>query len=223
VTVTAIVLAGGRSTRFGADKLAAKLGATSVLAATIEAVATVADRIVVAGPSAPDRLSVGGIEITVAPDAEADRGPLAALAGVLGSLPVVAAPGPDAAAIIVGGDMPRLVSSVLVRMLDELDVDPTVDGVYLGTPATAEASGAPTGISPIEPSRRQVLPLAVRVQPAERAAREAVRAGRRSLQSLVEAMAAIELPAAAWLPLDPDALTLTDVDTRRDLDRLGAR
>ena len=122
-------------------------------------------------------------------------------------------------AIVVGGDMPRLVPGVLARMLDVLDVDPTVDAVYLGRPDAARLAPAAT---PPEPPRRQVLPLAIRVQPASRAAREAVQAGRRSLQALVDAMAAIELPSAAWMSLDPAATTLTDIDTPADLDRQNA-
>jgi molybdopterin-guanine dinucleotide biosynthesis protein A len=65
-----------------------------------------------------------------------------------------------------------------------------------------------------------VLPLAIRVQPGSRAAREAVEAGQRSLQALLDRIAVVELPAPDWLALDPDARTLTDVDTRADLDRI---
>jgi molybdenum cofactor guanylyltransferase len=215
VTVTAIVLAGGRSTRFGADKLAAKLGDASVLAATIDAVTPVTGDVWVAGPALPERLP-SDTPVTLVPDRDPFGGPLAALAAVLAAIPSVPTPGPDDAAIVVGGDMPRLVPAVLVRMLDILDVDASVDGVILGRPEP------PTGAGPVEPARRQVLPLAVRVQPASRAAREAVEAGDRSLQGLLDRIAAIELPAADWLPLDPGAVTLTDVDTRADLDRLRA-
>ena len=213
MTLTAIVLAGGRSRRFGADKLAAALGDTSVLAATIEAVAPLAERVIVAGPAAPHGL-VTDVPITVLPDAQPFEGPLAALAAVLGSIPSFPTPGPDDAAIVVGGDMPRLVAAVLVRMLDVLDVDTTVDAVILGR--AQAATGADRG----EPPRRQVLPLALRVQPASRAAREAVEAGQRSLQALLDRIAAVELPTADWLALDPEARTLTDVDTRADLDRI---
>jgi molybdenum cofactor guanylyltransferase len=216
VTVTAIVLAGGRSRRFGADKLAASLGDTSVLAATIERVTRVADLVIVAGPSLPVPPDAAAAEITFIPDAEANGGPLLALAAVLAAVPSLPTPGPEDAAIVVGGDMPRLAPAVLIRMIDVLDVDPTIDAVHLGRPE------APTGTTSNEPTRRQVLPLAVRVEPASRAAREAAEAGHRSLQALLDRMTAIELPAAAWLPLDPGGLTLTDVDTRADLDRLNA-
>jgi molybdenum cofactor guanylyltransferase len=211
VTVTAIVLAGGRSSRFGGDKLAASLDGGSVLAATIAAVAPIADGVVVAGPRLPDGFVAADVPVALVADPEPLGGPLLALASVLGA----AQPAPWDVAIVVGGDMPRLVPAVLVAMVDVLDQDPEVDAVYLGRPE------APTSADSPEPLRRQVLPLAVRVQPASRAAREAVEAGDRSLQALVERMTAIELPAARWQPLDPDASTLTDIDTRADLDRLN--
>ncbi|HET9851401.1 MAG TPA: NTP transferase domain-containing protein [Candidatus Limnocylindrales bacterium] len=213
MTLIAIVLAGGRSSRFGEDKLAAALGDTSVLAATIKAVAPLADRVIVAGPSLPRALE-GDVPIVLLPDARPFEGPLAALAAILASLPGLPTPGPDAAAIVVGGDMPALVPAVLVRMLDVLDVEKSADAVILGRPEAA------TGAAPGAPARRQVLPLAIRVQPGSCAAREAVEAGQRSLQALLDRIAAIELPAAHWLALDPDGRTLTDVDTRADLDRI---
>ena len=45
--VTGIVLAGGRSTRFGGDKLAAEIGGRPLLHLAIEAVAGVVDEVVV--------------------------------------------------------------------------------------------------------------------------------------------------------------------------------
>jgi molybdopterin-guanine dinucleotide biosynthesis protein A len=209
VSVTAIVLAGGRSRRFGGDKLAADVGGTAMLAATIAAVAPVADRVIVAGPRLPDDVP-GEPPITLLGDAEPFAGPLVALAGVLagvlgGSL-AGGEPAPGGVAIVVGGDMPSLVPAVLVRMIDTLDSDPGLDAVLLGL------EGA---------DRRRVLPLALRVEPAARAARDATGAGERSLQAFVDRLAHVELDPASWRGLDPDARTLVDVDTRADLDRLG--
>jgi molybdopterin-guanine dinucleotide biosynthesis protein A len=218
VTVIAIVLAGGRSERFGGDKLAAELDGLPILERTIRAVSPVADEVIVVGPAAGGHaLTPGDDPITVVTDAEPFEGPLAALAGVLDG----ALRGRGGIALVVGGDMPRLVVPVLAAMIETLDVDPTVDAVYLGRPEAARP-GAATGTNPHEPLRRAVLPLAVRVQPASRAAREAVQAGRRSLQALLERMAAVDLPPAAWIHLDPAAMTLADVDTPEDLDRLRA-
>ncbi|HXG26744.1 MAG TPA: NTP transferase domain-containing protein [Candidatus Binatia bacterium] len=203
--ITAIVLAGGRSSRFGADKLAADLGGRSLLAATIAAVASIADGVAVAGPDLRDAADVGETPVALFRDPDPDAGPLAALDNVLGHAILT----PGHLAIVVGGDMPLLVPSVLVRMLDVLDVDPTVDAVILAAPGDR---------SP----RRQVLPLAVRIGPAAEAARAAVEAGDRSLRALVDRLSTVELPAASWLPLDPSARTLTDVDTPTDLDRIRA-
>jgi hypothetical protein len=47
--------------------------------------------------------------------------------------------------------------------------------------------------------------------------------GRRSLQALADELGCVELTAAAWLPLDPGALSLVDVDTPNDLDEIRAR
>ena len=208
MTVTAIVLAGGRSTRFGADKLAAELDRGSVLAATIAAVARLADDVVVAGPRIPDGVAADDPPVAALADRDPFAGPLAALGNVLGSRTF----GSGDLGIVVGGDMPRLVVAVLVAMLDVLDQAQEVDAVFLGPPPNGAAS----------PPRRQPLPLAIRLEPAARAAREAIDAGERSLQAFIDRLAQAELPAWRWLPLDPDGLTLIDIDTRADLDRLNA-
>lgn len=205
MTVTAIVLAGGRSRRFGGDKLAAAIGDRSVLQATIGAVSGLADDVVVAGARLPDGLA-GDVPVRLVQDVAPFEGPLAALANVLR----LAEPHPGDLVIVVGGDMPGLVPRVLVSMLDALDADPTIDAVYLGRPAAGE-----------DPQRRQVLPLALRLEPAQQAAREAAGAGERSLQACVDRLAHAELPPARWLRLDPGARTLVDIDTPADLDRLG--
>lgn len=204
MTVTAIVLAGGRSTRFGADKLAAPLGQATVLGATIDSLAGVVDGVIVAGPSLPEGFA-SDTPVALVRDRTPFDGPLVALVNVLEP----AQPDPPDVAIVVGGDMPRLVPRVLVAMLDALDADPSIEAVLLGR----AAAGAQ--------SPRQVLPLAVRVWSARRAALLAVDEGHRSLQSFVDRLTFVELDPALWLPLDPDAATLTDIDTRADLDRLN--
>lgn len=207
MTVTAIVLAGGRSSRFEGDKLAADLDGESVLARTIAAVAPLADGVIVAGPRLPDGFAAGDLPVALVADAEPFGGPFAALANVLGS----GSFGSWDLAIVVGGDMPRVVPAVLVAMLDVLDQDQAIDAVLL---AGRERPGAPT--------LRQVLPLALRLEPAALAARGVVAAGARSLQAFVDQLPHVKLPASRWLALDPAGLTLMDIDTREDLDRLNA-
>jgi molybdopterin-guanine dinucleotide biosynthesis protein A len=208
---TGIVLAGGRSSRFGSDKLAAELHGRTLIARAIDAVAPLVDGVLVAVERLPEELLAADVPVALVHDKEPFEGPLAALANVLGA---VVDPDPVAdLAIVVGGDMPRLVPEVLRSMLDRLDADPQVDAVLLGRPPSADD---PAGLT----SRRAVLPLAVRIRAAASAAAAAIDAGDRSLQALVDRLAHVELAASAWLPLDPRANTLLDVDTAADLERI---
>jgi molybdopterin-guanine dinucleotide biosynthesis protein A len=210
---TGIVLAGGGSSRFGSDKLAAEVAGRPLLATAIEAVSGVVDGVIVAGPSLPSGFKAGDVPVALVRDREPLAGPLAALANVLGT-----AVDPDpvtALAIVVGGDMPRLVPAVLRSMLERLERDPTIDAVLLGQPGSGdEGSGR-------QAARRAVLPLALRVEPARRASAEAIGAGDRSLQGFLARLRHIELPPSAWLAVDPHADTLLDVDTVGDLERIG--
>lgn len=193
--VTAIVLAGGRAKRFGSDKLEAVLDGVTLLDRVIEAVSQVAEEVLLAGAVDTARTTP---EIRVVVDREPFGGPLVGLAGALAQTS-------SELAIVAGGDMPGLVPAVLTMMLDRLAVDPSLDAVVLAAP------GAP---------RRQVLPLAVRVAPANAAARLRLETGDRSLGALLAGLSTLELAASAWEPFDPAGDTLVDVDTVADLDRL---
>lgn len=203
MSVTGIVLAGGAASRFGGPKLAAEVDGTSVLALAIASVASMAEEVLVAGPALPGDLSAGLGSIRLVPDREPLAGPLAALAGALQQ-----AAGDRA--IVVGGDMPRLVPAVLGAMVARLDVDPPGEAVLLGAPG--DAAG-----------RRQVLPVALRIGAASRAADEARAAGGRSLVALLDRLACSTIPVEAWLESDPAGTTLLDVDTPADLERLQTR
>jgi molybdopterin-guanine dinucleotide biosynthesis protein A len=200
--ITAIVLAGGRSSRFGSDKLAAELDGASLLSRTIAAVEPIADLVIVAGPGPPDGLQAGDLPATLVHDPEPFGGPLVALANVLER----GIPDPvTSLAMVVGGDMPRLAPTVLTAMLDRLASDPELDAVILAS---------------LDAPRRQVLPLALREHAAVGAARLALGAGDRSLTGFVDRLRTLELPADAWQALDPSGHTLADVDTPADIDRL---
>ena len=208
---TGIVLAGGRSSRFGSDKLAAELDGRSLLALAIDAVAPLVDEVLVAAERLPEELLTAGVPVALVPDRAPFEGPLAGVANALGTA-VDADPVADLA-IVVGGDMPRLVPDVLRSMLDRLEEDPRIDAVLLGRPSsTVDPEG--------HASLRAVLPLAVRVRAAASAAAAALDAGERSLQALVDRLTHSELPPSAWLALDPAANTLLDVDTTADLERI---
>ena len=200
--ITAIVLAGGRSSRFGSDKLAAELGGETLLSRTIAAVEPITDIVIVAGPGLPDGLPTGDLPATLVQDREPFGGPLVALANVLER----GIPDPvTSLAIVVGGDMPRLVPAVLAAMLDRLASDPDLDAVILEAPDTP---------------RRQVLPLALREHAAVGAARLALEAGDRSLTGFIGRLRTLELAEDEWRALDPAGDTLADVDTPADIDRL---
>lgn len=196
--VTAIVLAGGRSSRFGGSKLAAELGGVTILEHALRAVGSMTDDIVVAGDAARLREAVGELPLRVVVDDEPFAGPLAALEGALRAVT-------SELAIVVGGDMPGLVPAVLEAMIQRLVASGDADAVLLQ-----------------DPMHRQVLPLALRVGPARVAAADAVAGGDRSLGRFVDRLRSIELPEADWRALDPDGRTLDDVDEPADLDRLRA-
>ena len=112
--VAAIVLAGGRSSRFGRDKLVEPIDGRQLLDHAIDAVGAVATEIVVVGPS--DGVSVARPEVTVVRDELPFEGPLAGLAVGLHSLdPAVER------VLVVGGDMPTLVPAVLDLLVAALD------------------------------------------------------------------------------------------------------
>jgi molybdopterin-guanine dinucleotide biosynthesis protein A len=198
VSVVAIVLAGGGSTRFGADKLSADLRGRPLLHHALEGVAGAADRmVVVLAPDAPDPPLPAAFRdrIDVVRDEALHRGPLAAVTTALAALP------DDTVVVVVGGDMPRLVPAVLGLLAER---------VATGTgPAAVRLEGDPV----------PTLPVALRAAVALPVARDLLAADRRSLHALLEALRAETIPASEWRALDPEGATLMDVDTRADLAR----
>jgi molybdopterin-guanine dinucleotide biosynthesis protein A len=197
--VTGIVLAGGRSTRFGADKLAIDIDGRSVLDRAVGAVASVAADVMVVGPVGPVGPVGSRPGVRIVDDPDPFGGPLQALAGAL-------AQAATEIAIVVAGDMPSLERLVLELLVEQLRSQPALDAVVLADPG--------------DPARRQPVPLAIRAEPARAAAAEGLEAGDRSLVRLLGRLATAELPADRWLPLDPEARTLIDIDVPADLDRL---
>jgi len=187
---SAIVLAGGRSVRFGRDKLAEPIDGRPLLEHAIAAVAAYADEVlVVAAPGVDLTLPDGVILVH---DPVAHEGPLV---GLLAGLR--AARGP--VAIVVGGDMPTLVGPVLELLLAGLG-DARVDAVVL------EHDG-----------RARPLPMAVRVAVALAVAERLTDAGERRLRALTVALPTRIVPEGTWRAIDPDARTVRDVDVPADL------
>lgn len=189
--VSVIVLAGGRSSRFGRDKLAEPVDGRPLLAHAIEAVRPFAAQIVVV--AAPGAVPLLPDDVELVHDAAAFEGPLA---GVLAGLAATSEP----TVVVVGGDMPTLVPAVVERLVAGLDADADVDVVVL------EHDG-----------RARPLPMALRREAALERADRLIAAGERRLRALTEGPAVSVIPEPAWRALDPDGLTVRDIDTPADL------
>lgn len=192
--VTAIVLAGGRSSRFGRDKLAELIDGRTLLAHAIESVANVAhDLIVVTAPGAgaSDALpDVEGLRITH--DATPFEGPLAgALAGLEAAVHPIA--------LVVAGDMPSMSRDVLELLLDGLSTSG-------GRAAVLLRHGHP-----------QPFPVALRRAAALAAARQLMAEGVRRFSALGDRLEAVGIAEAVWGAIDPAAKSLRDVDRPEDL------
>ena len=197
--VSAVVLAGGRSTRFGRDKLAEPVDGRPLLSYAIDAVRPFATEIiVVVAPRATSALAFPGDVIFVR-DPVAFEGPLS---GLLSGLAAAREP----IVLVVGGDMPTLVGAVLEAMLARLDAP--------------DAPDAPDGAQAVvleHDGHARPLPMVVRRKPALTAAHRLIGAGERRLRALAESLTTRVIPEATWRAVDPEGLTLRDVDAPADL------
>ncbi len=199
--VTGVVLAGGRATRFGADKLAVEFDGRPLLEHAITAVAQVADEIVVVAgfgaPEPPLQADVG-VPIIVARDLIPDGGPLAGLAAglAIASHPLL---------LLVGGDQPALQPALLRELVHVLDAGAGTDGAAFDV----------VGLE--EDGQLRPLPAALRVATARPAADVALASGTRSLLGLFGRLRVEKLTPAEWRAIDPRGDSLLDVDTRDDL------
>ncbi len=199
---SAIVLAGGRATRFGGDKLATTMGGRTLLAHAVAAVGEVCREVVVVlGAEAPEPAelagTLAGTAVRVVRDASPYPGPLVAF---LGGLEVAREP----LVILVGGDMPALRPGLLRCLVAAL----------LRSDADA--------VLPVRRGRPIPMPSAVRLGATLPVARQWVAAGERSLRGLFASLRTVELPEADWRPFDPEASSLLDVDRPADLARVQA-
>jgi molybdopterin-guanine dinucleotide biosynthesis protein A len=191
VAITGIVLAGGRSSRFGSDKMAADYRGRPLLLSAIDAVSAVADDILLV--LAPEADPPGGLAagVRIARDPAAYGGPLRGLAAGLASVTTDLA-------LVAGGDMPRLSPSVLRKMCRTIETF-DVDAVAL-----------------LQGTKRRPLPLVLRSRVRE-TVDDLLERGERSLKSLLEAVRVSDIQDATWRSIDPDGGTLLDVDRPEDL------
>ena len=192
-----IVLAGGRSSRFGSDKLAATIGGTTLLDRAVTAIAVVAAEVVVVLAPGVERILARTGEdrpVRFVADPETFGGPLV---GLLAGLEIAEQP----LVIVAGGDMP--------------DLHPDVLGLLVRSLATADASIGAVALR----SRGTIspLPVAVRTGAATDVARRLVADGERRLRSLFDHLQTRVLEEVEWRALDPDGGSIRDVDLPSDL------
>lgn len=197
--VAAIVLAGGRSSRFAPDKLSAPYRGRPLLWHALAAVAPLADEsiLVLAPRTRPPDLPPIDPAPAIVHDALPGEGPLV---GLLAGLRATRA----GLAVVIGGDMPLVRGDVLRLLLERLGSDERVAAAVL-----------------LDAGRLRPLPMAVRVDAARAAAARLVEAGERSLRSLAAALDAEAVGEAEWRALDPGGVSLRDVDTPEDLAALA--
>ena len=193
------MLAGGRSERFGRDKLAEGYRGRPLLHHPVSRLLEVCDRVVVVlAPDAEEPPMPAGAAVAFARDAVAEEGPLRGLAAGL-----------EAAnaewVVLAGGDMPDLQPAVLLEMLRA--------GVETGTVAVSLADGG----------KERPLPCVLRTVPAAEAVDSLLEAGRRSLRDLLASVASVVIDEPTWTALDPERRTLLDVDEPTDLGRSDHR
>jgi molybdopterin-guanine dinucleotide biosynthesis protein A len=194
--VSGIVLAGGASRRFGADKLVATVDGRTLLDLAVASVAAVSSEVIVVVAPGDERPlpDPGGIPVRRAEDPETHGGPLV---GLLAGLESAREP----LALVAGGDMPSLSVDVLLALVRALAArEGSVDAAVL-----------------VRHGTERPLPAAVRNGAATEAARRLLAGGERSLMALLRELRTKKIAEAEWRGLDPGGDTLRDVDTPPDL------
>ncbi len=192
--LTGIVLAGGRSSRFGSDKLGVEIDGRTLLERSVHALAAVAtDILVVCAPTDDRPLPAAAVPIRRVSDPEPFGGPLV---GLRAGLDMAAEP----IVVVAGGDMPAIRPAVLSLLVLALTTRETTAAAVLGSRG---------GLVP--------LPAALRTGAASHAVGRLVDDGERRLRSVFDRLSTRVLEEGEWRPLDPAGDTLRDVDRPEDL------
>lgn len=187
------MLAGGRSTRFGRDKLAEPYRGAPLLHHAVLRLAEVCDEVVVVlAPNVPEPSLPPGARRRVVRDPVEGGGPLVGVAAALAAVDTELA-------LVAAGDMPELRAAVLREMLT----------VAAEAPAEAVALRDGEHVRP--------LPCVLRVERAAAVAAALLASGRRALTDLLDALRVAAIDEATWHALDPERRTLVDVDEPSDL------
>lgn len=182
-----VVLAGGRSTRFGSEKLKAVIDGESLLSRAVSRLSAL--QVPIAVVLAPDsEVPNLPVEVTIARDQVAYGGPLG---GVVAGLHAVH----GEMSLIAAGDMP----------------DPRMEVIRL----MEEAASSERAVILGDDHDFQTLPMVV-PRPAALSLAAGMPAGA-SLRSFLESLGVEPIEPQAWRLLDVRAETLRDVDEPGDL------
>jgi len=195
---TAVVLAGGYSTRFGdTDKALAEIDGRPMLAHVVARAGTAVDSVVVSCRDDQRAAFAAGLDdIDDAPvqfvtDPEPDGGPLV---GIANAFETVDSP----YAVVVACDMPF--------------VDPAfIEFLF------SQAAGHDAAVPELDDGHRQPTQAVYRVDRTIAVAAERLAAGERSLRGLLDALETVVIPAETVLD-HTDRQSLTDINTRERFD-----
>ena len=196
--VTGIILAGGSAASYAVDTTPVEISGRPILHLAILAVASVADEVVLviaADATRPPLPADAAVRVRVVRAAVVGRGPIAELAAGL-------AEARGDRAILVGGDQPRLSPALLDELLLWLDStmgSHALDVVLLSDRGTIRPLPAALRVSSVGPAAAAMLDD------------EAV-----SLVGLFERLRVGTLEPDRWRVLDPQGVSLSDVDTPED-------
>lgn len=194
VHTSAIILAGGHSSRLGRDKASERVMGRSLLQHVYGRVASVVDEVVIVRRRAQE-LSLAEGNAVVVEDGYPEAGPLG---GLFTGLSAVRAP----LALAVATDMPLVETALLSELLrlaaDHNAVVPRADD--------------------------RVQPLCAAYAKTCAATLEALLlAGERRLTVAVDALRPMYLEPKQWRRLDPEGLSFLNVNTEDDLERVRSR
>jgi molybdenum cofactor guanylyltransferase len=192
-----LVLAGGRSRRFGRDKLQLDWRGLALRDHVVRRVMDLSDDVIVLAAHDHEPANALAPGVRELRDADSWPGPLVAVAaGLAGARREIA--------LIVAADMPL----VPMRILDLL----------LSAVAPPDRSVAGLEVD----GRIEPLPLAVRCSLVRGPLEEAIAAGARRMGALRDAPGAHGIPEPDWRMVDPAGDSLRDIDTQEDLRALLA-
>ena len=192
--ITGVVIAGGSGRRMGADKRVLAVDGVPMLRRVLEAVASVADDLVVScrreAPPPPSVLGSLGARLVF--DARPDHGPLVGVEAALGAARCEIV-------LVVAGDLPWVEPAVLRMLVDEVRAHPEADAVAIGTD---------WGPQPLLAGyRRRALAAATRQ----------LDAGDRRMRAFLAALDVRVIPPETWHRADPSGRSALNANVPEDL------